>query len=30
MPTEDKSKRVVLTRMITRKVHMHKKIAAKK
>ena len=29
MPTEDKSKRVVLTRKITRKVHMHEKIAAK-
>ena len=29
MPTEDKSKRVVLTRKISRKVHMHKKIAAK-
>ena len=29
MPTEDKSKRVVLTRKISRKVHMHEKIAAK-
>ena len=29
MPTEDKSKRVVLTRKISRKVNMRKKLAAK-